>query len=630
MNYRSNFFFKLMNMNILCKIVFLFSCFLFILPGFSQEINRDSHSIDLQLDSHGSLFYSISYNGKKVIENSRLGVVMSNKEMDFSENLSFIKKETREVNETYYLPTGKQSKYRNVFEETSYTYQNKQGNILIVKCRKYDDGIAFRYVVENKGDMTITQETTHFKIPGETVSWMMDYLPNYENFYPERLLDTIQHEELSFPALLKIEKVWMLLTEASVYNQPATHLYKTGNGNELKIVHPQKSFTVSDQWKSPWRTFIMGKDLATIVESVMVENLNPPSEIEDLGWIKPGVAVFPWWGDYLANSSIETLKEYVDLAAEMNWEWIEFDVSLVGSPWRTSKLWETTDWLPEFTKYAKSKGIKVYGWDEINVLNTPEGRKHVYSRYQELGIDGIKIDYIDTDEAYAMKFRNEALKDAAKYKFMVSFHGETMPRGQRRKWPNVMTLEGVRGAEYYTFEDSEPPNPTHNVTLPFTRNVVGPMDYTPVTFTIREENPRITTYAHELALPIIFESGWTVMADRPKAYLNSPAKEMLQQIEVAWDETKFIDGYPGEFICLARRKGDKWYLAAINANEERTLRIPLDFIQKGEYSITLYEDNPEKPLTDIKIRKMQVNKDDVITVKLNKNGGFSTIIPGNK
>ena len=162
----------------------------------------------------------------------------------------------------------------------------------------------------------------------------------------------------------------------------------------------------------------------------------------------------------------------------------------------------------------------------------------------DLGIQGIKIDYIDSDKQYAMQFRNSAMKDAADKKLMVSFHGETMPRGQRRTYPNVMTLEAVLGAEYYTFKGNHSPSPEHNCTLPFTRNVVGPMDYTPVTFTIRPDVPRTTTYAHELALSVIVESGWLVMADRPEAYLNSPAKEFLKKIESAWDETRFIDGFP--------------------------------------------------------------------------------------
>jgi len=581
----------------------------------------------LTLTEEGELKYSINAYGTEVIAPSSLGVNALDEGLTFLRGLAVKDTQSREINESYILPTGKRSHYENKCIEKTFTFTNKENKTLQLICRAYADGVAFRYVLDKPGSMTIKNENTSFTIPSQTVCWMMDYQSDYEGFYPERLLDTITSKELSYPSLMHVKnKVWALLTEASVYDQPATHLSKTSRKNELQVASPQEDYTIKGKWESPWRTFILGDQLGTLVESTLVENLNPPSQIADMSWIQPGVAVFPWWGNYLANTYIDTLKQYVDLAATMHWKWIEFDVSLVGSPSHTSKQWETTAWLPEFTAYARSKGINVYGWDEIKVLNTQAGRDHVYGRYQELGIKGIKIDFINSDQDYAMRFRDTALRDAAKDKLMVSFHGETMPRGQRRKWPNLMTLEGVRGAEYYTFKDAQPPSPRHNCTLPFTRNVVGPMDYTPVTFTIRPENPRVTTYAHELALPIIFESGWTCMADRPAAYLQSPAKDFLQHIETTWDETRFIDGYPGRFICLARRKGKNWYLAAINAGKERTLTIPLDFIADGTYPIKLYGDKKGEALTSVDIRDVKIKKGETLNVSLAENGGFATII----
>jgi alpha-glucosidase len=188
-----------------------------------------------------------------------------------------------------------------------------------------------------------------------------------------------------------------------------------------------------------------------------------------------------------------------------------------------------------------------------------------------------------------------------------------------------MTLEGVRGAEYYTFKVNGP-TPEHNCTLPFTRNVIGSMDYTPVTFTIRPENPRKTTYSHELALSVIFESGWMVMADRPDAYLNSPAKDFLRKFESTRDETKFIDGYPGEFICLARRKGTKWFIAGINSGKERKVDIPLKFIGEGSHSIKIYEDKPGEEMTNLLIRYETVTSDKSLFVTMMADGGFSTVI----
>ncbi len=584
-----------------------------------------NNSVTLEINNKGILFYSIQSHGIKAIEKSLMGMDIVDSALNFNSGLVFVKANKSVIDETYSLPTGKTSLYKNNANESVFVFKNSHNKELSVVCRAYNDGIAFRYVVDSPVEVTIKKENTHFSIPQNTRSWIMDYVPHYENFYQERLLDTVGIKSLSYPALIRIEnKLWMLLTEACVYDQPATHIKKTNIGNQLVVELPETQYSVPGKWESPWRTFILGTKLATIVESVLVENLNPPSTISDFSWIKPGVAVFPWWGNYMANGYIDTLKMYVDLAAEMNWKWIEFDVSLVGSPFRTSKLWETTKWLPDFTRYAYSKGVNVYGWDEINILKTPEGRQHIYGKYLELGIKGIKIDYIDSDKQYAMLFRKDAMEDAAKNKLMVSFHGETVPHGQRRTYPNVMTLEGVRGAEYYTFSTS--PSPEHNCTLPFTRNVVGSMDYTPVTFTIRNENPRTTTYAHELALAVIFESGWLVLADRPKAYLDSPAKEFLKKLESTWDETRFIDGYPGDYVCIARRKSNKWYIAAINAGKARSVNIPLDFIGKGNYSIKIYEDKPGDDMTNLQIREELVSSSTVLQVIMASNGGFCTII----
>lgn len=609
---------------LLLLLVSYYSCFCFAKKEKHIASPNGENILSVALDKSGVPFYTIVSHGKQIVAPSKLGIKFEDANLGFASGLKITGFSQNEINETYELPTGKTKIYRNHANTASVQLQNKDGKILTINLRAYNDGVAFNYALKNEKSLLIKSEDTEINLASANPDcWIMNYAPNYENFYPKRNFDSIKGKELSYPALFHLNnETWMLITEASVYDQPATHLMKGETGKSLSVVFPEK-FNAGQTYTSSWRTFIFGQKLGTVVESVMVENLNPESELKDTGWIEPGVAVFPWWGDYLANSYIDTLKMYVDMAAEMKWQWIEFDVSLVGSPWRTSKQWRTTDWLPEFTSYAKSKGIKIYGWDEINVLT--EEMDYVYGKYRDLGIQGIKIDYLDSDKAYAMRFRERAMREAAKYQLHVSFHGETLPKGQRRRFPNLMTLEGVRGAEYYTFKGDQSPTPIHNCTLPFTRNVVGPMDYTPVTFTIRDENPRTTTYAHELALPIIFESGWTAMADRPAAYLNSPAKKMLQQMKTTWDETIFIDGYPGEFVCIARRNGNDWYLAAINATGDRDISIPLNFLKKGQYDITLYKDNVDEPLTNIEIVDKKVNSSEPLKVRLLGNGGFCTI-----
>lgn len=611
-----------------------YSALLFVLLGCSCHPDLKVTSPDGQntlsfiLDDKGRLSYTVNSGTETLILPSLLGIQAGDTKYSFTENLKYRSSASRVIDESYTLPTGKCSRYRNHANEKTFVFTNRENETMTLIARAYDDGVAFRYKIDSPDSIVVTKELTAFSVPEGTVTWMMDWKKDYENFYPKRTIADLPPRELLYPALLQIGKHWLLLTEAAVYDQPATHLVKEPLENRFSVTFARENptFTVSPSYLSPWRTFLLGNGLGKIVESVLVENLNPPSIIDDISWITPGVAVFPWWGDYLANSSIDTLKKYVDLAAAMKWEWLEFDISLINTPFHSSRDWEKADWIPELTAYAHSKGIKVYGWDEIKVLDNEKGRNFVFDRYKAMGVDGIKIDYIDSDSQYAMKFRDTACAVAAQKQLLVSFHGETLPRGHRRRYPNLLTNEAVKGAEYYTFKGYACPTPRHNCTLPFTRNVVGPMDYTPVTFTIRKENPRTTTYAHELALAFVFESGWLCMADRPAAYLHSPARPLLEKAEASWDETRFIDGYPGEYVCLARRKGNNWYLAAINAEKYRSISVPLSFLPEGNYRFDLYTDFPGHPQTDIQVQEITCKEKDTLQIELIPNGGCAAFI----
>lgn len=600
---------------------FLASC----QPDLNVTSYNGANSITLSLNKDGELLYCLAIENDTLINWSKMGVLTGEDKYSFDKGLTFVKKDEREIDETYMLPTGKRSVYTNFAIEKEFVFTNKEGEIMTVVCRAYDDGIAFRYKLHNSQAVTIRKELTSVSLFSGTNTWMMDWRRNYEEFFPKRIIDTITApERFLFPVLMTIKNNWMLMTEAEVYDLPAMHLSKPPVSSTLEMQYAEEdsTFNVGHDFVSSWKAFIMGKNLATVVESSLVENLNTASTIENQSWITPGVAVFPWWGNHQANSYIDTLKMYVDLASEMKWEWLEFDVALINSSYSVSKEWENVSWIPELTKYAKERGIKVYGWDDINTLNNKKGRDYVFGRYKELGIDGIKIDYIDSDSQNAMRFRDTVCAEASKRQLMVSFHGETLPRGHRRKYPNIMTHEAVRGAEYYTLYGT-PPNPRLNCTLPFTRNVVGPMDYTPVTFTIRPENPRTSTYAHELALAYAFESGWVCMADRPKAYLESPARPILEKIEATWDEIHFIDGYPGEFFVVGRRKADKWFVAGLNGDSARKVKFSLDFIKQPVNKVIIYTDDEKEPMTSIVIRELSLNETSKeIELDLCENGGF--------
>jgi alpha-glucosidase len=564
------------------------------------------------------VYYCVEHNGDEVLPYAPLGVTMSAADSNFVSDLAFVSQSDRVIDETYPMITGKKSVHRNHANEKTLVFKNLQGNIVHIVFRACNDGIAYRYYFPGTGSREIIAESSGFKVPSKSVGWLQKYKPNYEDYYlKETDIAAYDGHDIGFPALFHTPAgVWILLTEAAVYGDYAGSRLTVEKGS-FRVKLPDK---VSGElpWTTPWRVAIIGKDLGTIVESVLVDNLNPPCEVKDLSWIKPGRVAFPWWSDHNANSEFEKLEPFVDLAHEMGWEWMEFATGLVSR--QVADAWMTTPWVPKLMAYARNKGVKVYGWEIWRRLDTPQEREKRLGMLKKFGFKGIKVDYLDSDSQKMFRFRDEIIKACLERKLMVSFHGATIPRGQRRRWPHIITWEAAMGAEYYTFGD-KPPTPRHNCTLPFTRNVLGPMDYTPVTFSAKG---RITTDAHELALSVIFESGWQNISDAPGAYAASPGKLFLKQVHAAWDDIHFIDGFPGEFVCLARRKGNDWFIAAINAETARTVTIPLDFLKQGTYSIKLYKDNCEGK--GIAVEDLTLDTSKPLEVYLPSNSGFCTRI----
>ncbi len=274
--------------------------------------------------------------------------------------------------------------------------------------------------------------------------------------------------------------------------------------------------------------------------------------------------------------------------------------------------------MPELVRYANDKGVNVYGWDHWKNLDTPEKREKAFGLFKEYGIKGIKIDFLDSDDQERFAFRDAAIRDCLKYKLMLSFHGATLPRGQQRRWPHLLTWEAVHGSEWYISWSYTPNTPDHNCTLPFTRNVVGSMDYCPTTFSAWKKK---NTNAHELALSVIFESGWQCLSDSPETYRASPGLPFLKEVPAAWDDIHLIDGYPGQFVCLARRKGDDWFVAGINAAEPRRIKLPLDFLEPGANEVKLYKDNTKGDALIAEDRTIDTAKG--VTISLPSGGGFA-------
>ncbi|MDR0796320.1 MAG: glycoside hydrolase family 97 protein [Tannerella sp.] len=622
---------------------FLVSC------SHNDKVSSPDGAVTAQIvQENEKLSLKISLHGSEVAHWQIDGVALGHDEYDFTGKLTQKDVSFAKIDEEYTLPTGKVSVYQNKANEMTVGFANASGKTMNLLVRAYNDGVAFRYAFENSNAMPVNEERTTLVIPEESNVWAMEYKMDSEGYYLKRSPSEMTNPLYILPVLVETNNGdWLLVHEADVLGRSAASSLSNHQGEgrfSLTTTYPEleqggllsnelwaqvvaedgNAIHATPNWATPWRMLIVGDTLATIVESVMTENLNPPSIINDQSWIKAGVSVYPWWGNNFANGINEFLINYIDMAKRMGWGILEFDISRIGSPNYAQDYWLNTPWINDVTEYARKNDILVYGMDERRNLNTPEKRKFIYEKYKEFGVVGIKIDYINSFAQKACDFRKDCLTDAANHQLMVSFHSDYTPRGERRTYPNLMTQEGVKGSEYYILsKNNDIPTPRHNATIPFTRNVIGPMDYTPTAFST---DRRTTTYAHETALPFVFESGWVVMCDKPNNYLFSSGINILQQIEAFWDEIKFIAGYPGEYTVIARRKGEKWVIAGINSGPSRKVTIEMDFLSDQISQVLLCMDDKNDPQNRCVMFYYPVNNQKLLSIEMSENGGFVAII----
>lgn len=448
--------------------------------------------------------------------------------------------------------------------------------------RLYNDGVAFRI---DKGQKA---GNIAYKIPEGTRRWMQQWCDSYEGFFPLSTTYKVPpvpsysgtfksaegyNNRWGYPALVNTGDVFALITEADIQKgHSASCLYN--DGEWFRVVPDETQPSALHPSPSPWCVVIVGT-LANIVESTLVTDVSSPCKLEDTSWIHPGVVSWIYWAYNHGSNDYHIIKKYVDLAVALKLPYV-----LIDAEWDDMKDGYT---IEDAIRYAKAMGVKPLIWYNSSVgwvdgaptpkyrLNKPEDREKEFAWCERLGVAGVKIDFFSGDNQQNMDYCIDLLESAARHHLLVNFHGATIPRGWQRTYPNLLSTEGVYGAEWYnnvpTFTDKAA---CHNATLPFTRNVIGPMDYTPCAFS-DSQHPHITSNAHELALTVLFESGLQHLADRPESYLSQPAevRKFLSTLPAAWDETRFISGYPGESIVMARRSGSKWYIAGINGTDEK-------------------------------------------------------------
>ncbi|MET3980082.1 alpha-glucosidase [Mucilaginibacter sp. UYP25] len=607
------------------------------------KVYSPDHSLQINLSlKDGKLSYNAQIGSTDVIRESKLGIESATEK--FTVDLTFLNELTRKINEIYTLPTGKYHVYHATANQASITFANKNKSKVTIDLRAYNDGVAFRYrFPDTARALTLTKELTEFAVP-EASAWMQAYDrdPAYENVFKNGIPTGTASKEDSgwaFPALFHTKDNWLLISESNTTaDNAAMHLQQNCDNGVYKIDFPLATQGLGEGKQYPvaktpfataWRVIIAGKSTATVVQSVLVNHLAQPNAIGDMDWVEPGRSSWSWWSDHASSRNITTLKRFVDLAAKMKWEY-----SLVDANWNIPTEGGT---IEDLVKYAKQKDVKLTLWynsggphnnvgeQPRDIMFNPATRQAEMKKLHEWGVKAIKVDFFQSDKQDIIKQYIDILKDAAKEKIMVIFHGSTMQRGWARTYPNLLSMESVRGAENYGWSNDFAKDAAElNSIYVFTRNVVGSMDYTPVTFSDSPCCPHTTTNTHELALSVIFESGMMHFADSDKSYLSQDnvIKAFLSDVPNTWDDTKLIQGEPGKDAIIARRKGKNWYIAGINGeNTSKNYNFSLPFLyNKNVYHGTLFTDG-NTPRTIVHTEIVE-EKDNKVAITMMPKGGF--------
>jgi hypothetical protein len=580
----------------------------------------------------GSLLLSVAHlglDGPQTLLECPLGLRTA--DADYTRLPSFAGRTDRRIDESYTTVTGKRREHRHRAVEMTLAFETDDGRPFELDVRAGAEGVAYRYRLPGSGDIEVVDETSGFRLETGIDAWLLPYNSNYENSWEQHTVGRARsassesrfftlpspqgasEDTWCFPALFQVsDRRWVLITEADVDGRYAASRIAGGDeGSGLfDLEFPEESVESSLPLETPWRVAITG-ELDDIVESDLVTGLSPASRIEEPSWIDPGRVAWSWWSDdewagYLLQvqeQSFEEQKRYVDYAAERGWEHV-----LVDQGW-------SPEWMSELVTYADECDVGIFVWSQWTDLDTEAKRDARLPTWKDWGVVGIKVDFMSSDTQPVMEFYDDLLAYTADLELMVNFHGSTLPRGRRRRWPNLMTSEAVRGAEFYKFGTNLP---SHNVTLPFTRDVTGPMDYTPVTFSAKN---RVTSVGHELALSVVFESGLQHFADSPDSYADRPlAESLLEAVPAVWDETVLVGGRPSERATVARRSGGDWFLGTIVAGKPRTVDVPLSFLGGGPFRARILQEDPTGE--SLEEDRRVLDADDGLSVAVADNGGF--------
>ena len=605
----------------------------------------------------GMLVYSVSFHGKPLIERSGLRLDLQG-QRPLGTSVRMSKSSTSQTDETYRPVFGKTSSVHNRYNALTVELSDMNGQIrhFAIEARAFDDAIAFRYAVPQQPalkEFRLEKEITEFRISKDATTYAL-VLPNYRSMYESEFLKlpvsafanqggVASTVLIGLPLLMEVPGVaWMAITNADLRDFPAMYLVNpsgswTGNWFESRLSprfdEPELAVVGGLPRHTSWRVMLVASEPGKLIESNVVQSLNPPSAIKDVSWVKPGKSSWDWWNGSIGQDgkgafTTATMKHFVDFSSKSGLEYMLIDAgwSVEGD---VTKMNGSVD-IPEVVRYAKAKNVRVWIWAHWAEID--QRMDEAFALYEQWGVAGVKIDFMSRDDQAMMNFYYRTAEKAAQHKLMVDFHGSTNPTGMERTYPNTMGYEAVVGMEQSKAGARD--NPDNRLMIPFTRMLAGPVDYTPggfdnVTneeFVARMDRPMVRgSRAHHLAMYVVYEAPFQMVSDHPGAYEGQPSFQFIKDVPATWDETTVLNGMPGEFITIARRNGNQWFLGSMTNWSPRTLELSLRFLGDGTYTAEIYADAPDsdKFPKHVVIEKKTVNRSMTLSVNLVSAGGYA-------
>jgi alpha-glucosidase len=644
------------------KYFLLSGMFLFmvmnLLAGKTVDVFSPNGEIKISINLSDKIYYNISYNNDILLNNCYLQLTLQDDVLGKNPKLSGTKRE--KVSEI--IKPDVPLKFSSVKNEYNKLLLNFKGGYA-VEFRAFDNGVAYRFITNKEGDIKVTGEDFAINFPGNYLAHMQQphsFKSAYEEIYTHVETKDFVNEKRKMcvlPILLDTKKGYkILISESDLSDYPCMFLQGTVNNGMLSVFPKAPLKFVDNDDRSvkileeadyiaktsgkrtyPWRYFVLTEHDGELIENTMTLKLAAPGEIKNPEWIVPGKASWEWWNDaspygpdvnFVSGYNLNTYKYYIDFASKFGIEYIIMDEGWAKdtrNPYEPNPMVD----VHEIIRYGKEKNVGVVLW--LTWL-TVEHNFDLFKTFNEWGVKGVKIDFMDRSDQWMVNYFERVAKEAAKYNLLVNFHGSFKPAGLEFKYPNIISYEGVRG-----MEQMGGCYPDNSIFFPFIRNAVGTMDYTPgAMFSMQPEvysarrpnSGSIGTRAYQMALFVLFESGMQMLADNPTLYYNNhDCTEFITRIPVTWDQTIALEAKVGEYAVVAKRKGDRWYIGGIvNGKEnERIIELDLSFLPQGkEFTMTSFEDgiNAGRQAMDYRKKTSSVKHGDKITIKMHRNGGW--------